>query len=824
MPKIRNTKDKLNNLMDVLVANSERTNKSIESISEQISSLSDLLVAERTLSTKQYRKESILKQRPLKLETANKAFQDELDEIKSKRREIQSEINSILEEERRIQKQERKAEQEKSTYYSRTAKSEFESGNLISGLFLSFLGRNEKTAEEIQEENKQADKEERDLRKKNLIDELTALKEERKQLRNDIKRAFSDGFKPLVNLTASKSDIQENTQTQDMIYEMRDKTKEDNYNKQILDKITTIDVNVTKIEKSLLDLNKNINTTTSNSGIVDLLSSANQLKNLPRLLRPLTQILRPLMNVLSLPVLGGIAGAVASFSGFFSLLNKDQDLYNKRKEEEQKSKVESAKQQTAREDAIIRRDVDIEIQGIEARGTTITPDILESYAKTYEQKGEKKKALAYREKIKELKPKEQQILPPTAEEATYDAADYDMKLEKESEAVMVQSLTPSTATVAEKLSEELPLYKAPVPTKLEQPTVQPTKTFVAKKQNVPTKSSISAPKVGVIKPNMEIGIIDRALGAIGSIIPTSFGSLGTPAMAATTIPPKYEPQPIIPVIKEDKFDSLVRKFSISESQGNTGIINSIGAAGKYQFLESTAMEQVKKIAKERPDIAKKFEGKTFANLQNNEEFQSRIKRGEIKNVSEFIKTNYPDSISATVASLSNEEQEALYKKFIQPLIEIKGKENITFGDIKSYGFASGKYPEALKTGNMNLPIYDVKKNAETFKQNKEFFNWDTNKDGVLTAQELYDATSKMEPKVKQVETQKPNIGSKIYSASVMNKELTTPTNSGTNVIAPQTNIITNNNQSNKQVREQPRQTDYPFMNTFNPLVFFGFRF
>lgn len=818
MPKIRNTKDKLNNLMDVLVANSERTNKSIESISEQISSLSDLLVAERTLSTKQYRKESILKQRSLKLETANKAFQDELDEIKSKRREIQSEINSILEEERRIQKQERKAEQEKATYYRRTAKSEFESGNLISGVFLSFLGRNEKTAEGIQEENKQADKEERDLRKKNLIDELTALKEERKQLRNDIKRAFSDGFKPLVNLTTSKSVIQENTQTQDMIYEMRDKTKEDNYNKQILDKITTIDVNVTKIEKSLLDLNKNINATTSNSGIVDLLSSTNQLKNLPKLLRPLTQILRPLMNVLSLPVLGGIAGAVASFSGFFSLLNKDQDLYNKRKEEEQKSKVESTKQQTAREDAIIRRDVDIEIQGIEARGATITPDILESYAKTYEQKGEKKKALAYREKIKELKSKEQQILPPTAEEATYDAADYDMKLEKELEAVMVQSLTPSTATVAEKLSEELPLYKAPVPTKLEQPTVQPTKTFVAKKQNVPTKSSISAPKVGVIKPNMEIGIIDRALGAIGSIIPTSFGSLGTPAVAATT-PPKYKPQPIIPVNKEDKFDSLVRKFSISESQGNTGIINSIGAAGKYQFIESTAMEQVKKIAKERPDIAKKFEGKTFANLQNNEEFQSRIKRGEIKNVSEFIKTNYPDSISATVASLSNEEQEALYKKFIQPLIEIKGKENITFGDIKSYGFASGKYPEALKTGNMNLPIYDVKKNAETFKQNKEFFNWDTNKDGVLTAQELYDATSKMEPKVKQVETQTPTIGSKIYSASVTNTELTTPTNSGTNVIAPQTNIITNNNQSNKQVREQPRQTDYPFMNIFNSLVF-----
>ncbi len=609
MPKIRNTKDKLNNLMDVLVANSERTNKSIESISEQISSLSDLLVAERTLSTKQYRKESILKQRSLKLETANKAFQDELDEIKSKRRQIQSEINSILEEERRIQKQERKAEQEKSTYYSRTAKSEFESGNLISGLFLSFLGRNEKTAEEIQEENKQADKEERDLRKKNLIDELTALKEERKQLRNDIKRAFSDGFKPLVNLTTSKSVIQENTQTQDMIYEMRDKTKEDNYNKQILDKITTIDDDVTKIEKSLLDLNKNINTTTSNSGIVDLLSSANQLKNLPRLLRPLTQILRPLMNVLSLPVLGGIAGAVASFSGFFSLLNKDQDLYNKRKEEEQKSKVESTKQQTAREDAIIRRDVDIEIQGIEARGTTITPDILESYAKAYEQKGEKKKALAYREKIKELKPKEQQILPPTAEEATYDAADYDMKLEKESEAVMVQSLTPSTATVAEKISEELPLYKAPVPTKLEQPTVQPTKTFVAKKQNVPTKSSISAPKVGVIKPNMEIGIIDRALGAIGSIIPTSFGSLGTPAMATTTplvsppamsVPVSQAPVQSIQQSSKNITERLRSKLGVSipaealTGQALTETRGGKSTIGKFNFLNVTATpEQIK---------------------------------------------------------------------------------------------------------------------------------------------------------------------------------------------------------------------------------------
>jgi len=403
MSKTRNKKDKLNKLVDVLVSNSESANKSIQSISEQISSLTDLLVAERNISVKQYRKESILKQRSLKIETSNKAFQDELDEIKSKRREIQSEIKFILQEEKQIQKQEKEAEQEKTTFYRRTSKNQFESGNLISGLFLSFLGRNEKTTKAIQEENKQAYKEERDLRKKILIDELSSLKTERQQLRSEIKKSFIEGFKPLDNLTINQPTIQDNIQkSQDMVYEMRDKSKEQNYDKEILDKIRNIDDNVIKIEKTLIQLNKNINNTTNNSGLTDLLSSAILLKNLPILLRPITQILKPLMNVLTLPVIGGIAGAAASFTGLLTLLNKDQDTYNKRIESEQKSKADAAQKQTQREDAIIRNNVVQEIQGIQAGGTSITPDILESYATMYERQGEKKKALAYREKIKEL--------------------------------------------------------------------------------------------------------------------------------------------------------------------------------------------------------------------------------------------------------------------------------------------------------------------------------------------------------------------------------------------------------------------------------------
>jgi hypothetical protein len=174
------------NLINTLNQNSASTASNIQSISEQVSSLKDLMIEDRNLYTKQIRKEFKLREYSSKIRTINTAFQDELDEIKTKRRNIESEIKSIL-------KEERKTEQEKATYYNRTANAEFQSGNLISGLLLKFLGRNEPKKETL-------DKEERNKKLQDLEQEKTINQQERKSLRTEIKTTLIDNLSPITKI------------------------------------------------------------------------------------------------------------------------------------------------------------------------------------------------------------------------------------------------------------------------------------------------------------------------------------------------------------------------------------------------------------------------------------------------------------------------------------------------------------------------------------------------------------------------------------------------------------------------------------------------
>jgi flagellum-specific peptidoglycan hydrolase FlgJ len=370
---------------------------------------------------------------------------------------------------------------------------------------------------------------------------------------------------------------------------------------------------------------------------------------------------------------------------------------------------------------------------------------------------------------------------------------------------MVQSLTPSTATVAEKISEELPLYKAPVPTKLEQPTVQPTKTFVAKKQNVPTKSSISAPKVGVIKPNMEIGIIDRALGAIGSIIPTSFGSLGTPAMAKTTplvsppamsVPVSQAPVQSIQQSSKNITERLRSKLGVSipaEALTGQALIETRGGKstiGKFNFLNVTATPEQIKSGKY---VTRKVEERLTP-----EQIQKYNKTEPWREIQFADKT----LIDKKYGKGSYDVAEAQGKKWV--------KMNQAFASYDSMKEYEDAAVELFSRERYAKPLQSLSGSEITPK----IFGETVGKAGFATADpKRYGET------ISSTASQLPNkidSGQKTYIASITNKDLNTPMNSGTNVIAPQTNIITNNNQSNKQAREIPKE---PYNNALFSILY-----
>jgi hypothetical protein len=215
---IKSITETITSLKDLIVEGSNVNERSIESISGELSSLKDLLIEDRNLKSKLIRKEIRLKEISTKSKIINTAFQDELDQIKSKRREIDSEIKSLLQEEKDLQKKEKESQEEKETYFRRTAKSEIESGNLISGLLFSFLGRNEPTKESLEEETKRSDREERRKRLEFLENEKLENQKERKQLRDDIKTTLVTSLSPVAKLleTDAKEEISQQYEQKDI--------------------------------------------------------------------------------------------------------------------------------------------------------------------------------------------------------------------------------------------------------------------------------------------------------------------------------------------------------------------------------------------------------------------------------------------------------------------------------------------------------------------------------------------------------------------------------------------------------------------------------
>ena len=172
---------------------------------------------------------------------------------------------------------------------------------------------------------------------------------------------------------------------------------------------------------------------------------------------------------------------------------------------------------------------------------------------------------------------------------------------------------------------------------------------------------------------------------------------------------------------------------MSESSGKTGAINSIGAAGLGQFIPSTANYVAEQLKGSRPDIYNALKDKEMPDISGD----TRLTGLTGDNLSNKIRDLFPNSMSTAVSKLSPEQQTAMIEQFFKPLFA--AKPNAEFADVKAYGFASGKYSEALKSNYMSTTMYDKNDKgggANAFASNPIFDKWDTDRDGKLSASEL----------------------------------------------------------------------------------------
>lgn len=409
MPKINNINKRFASLIDINKQNSSSNVKTIEAISEQISSMKDFLIEGRRLDAKLSRRQNRKSSETEKLITV---FKDEIDEIRSKRNKIDSEIQSLLNEEKTLQKVEKKKQDEESTFYSRTGDSELRSGNIVSGLIFSFLGRNEKKQEVLDKEKKKADSDERRKRLDYLENEKTANDKERRERRDELKtpktKPTASTSKP-VNTPKSAID----PSIIDEKYAQKDKEIVSPTPIVIQSIIDPVTVEISKISNSsLADLKtllESVEFKTSgvgDSSLLDSLSSLKQTFNVFSKLRPALLALSEGAFLTTLTaVTGGLAGAVASGALLFKGLNQSQEKYDKRLEDKANSDRLKAQAETLRTDTIAKTGADLVVEQVQARGEKITPELLSYYADYYTKQGDKERGLLLYKKAQELKDK-----------------------------------------------------------------------------------------------------------------------------------------------------------------------------------------------------------------------------------------------------------------------------------------------------------------------------------------------------------------------------------------------------------------------------------
>jgi len=395
---------KTRSIADIIGTSNREVAKNIDALSSQLSELTNLIIEYRKLKETESKKRFSLDRRiatqDAKQKAINLAYDNELKELSSERRSITSKINSILAEEKKLRLEETKKSNEKARSYTTQSEKAYASGDFVSGLFLSFLGRNEPTKAAQEELANRESAVEREALLGELEKQRTDLKEQQKSLRSELKTELKSGF---ASFNKSFAEIKK-----DETALLRD-TVDDVKKESIIPKI--IDVNVVSIDNKILE---KIAGGTSQQPFV--------MGGVTELFKPVASVLTkslsaisPLIKIITssgftgslLAITGGLAGAAASWALFFKGLNDEQEAYDARRERERKIKEEAAIAESKRRNIIAKLTVDNQLSQIEAGGTTVTPEVLRQTAQQYKEEGKTDLGMAYDQKAKELQVKEQ---------------------------------------------------------------------------------------------------------------------------------------------------------------------------------------------------------------------------------------------------------------------------------------------------------------------------------------------------------------------------------------------------------------------------------
>jgi predicted chitinase len=390
---------KTRSVVDIIGASNREVSKNIELMSSQISELTNLIIEERRIKEDQERKQRSFDRKVTKQSVNQKAislaYENELQELSSERRSISAKINALLDEEKKIQTEEKKKSDERARAFSSESEKAYASGDFVSGLFLSFLGRNEPSKKEQEKENTKLAAVEREKLLGELEKQREELKEQQKTLRSELKTELKDGFSSF-----NKSYVKI---AEDQRYELRD-AADDASKESIIPKI--LDVNVVSIDRKILDKF----TSTREQDPLLPIGSLGLLKPVADTLSKTLPFLKTLagaeISTSLLAISGGLAGAAASWSLFFKGLNDEQEAYNLRRERERKSKEEAAIADTNKKSQVARNTAEVQVKQIESQGRTANSEVLKEVAQQYKEEGKTDLSYAMMEKAREAESKE----------------------------------------------------------------------------------------------------------------------------------------------------------------------------------------------------------------------------------------------------------------------------------------------------------------------------------------------------------------------------------------------------------------------------------
>ncbi len=768
----------------------EKLSVEVKSLSSQIAMLTNIMIENRND------------------EKVKSSRDPELQEIKKLLSRNQSELDSLLSEKRSEEKEQKNIELEKLTTYTDAAEESYKNGNLVSGLILSFLSRNEKSKEKI--------KQEQEIERNKRIDEL---KEQNKKL--------SDQKKILLNL--DQNIVQSNetftNSVQDSEYVKRDS---DDISKNILSetqktnsllsnilRVTVVDFEDTALEKLSKVIKESIPPPSSDNNFERRQQRRTQPRNSPNRppIPPGNPNKIPTFRQLpgGLPMSPGALAAGAAISiglgyGFYKGLNAEQEAYDERRKKEQESKVEKAQRETANEDAKIKQkiksqaDEAISMYGDKAK----TPEYAEAAA---EQRTGKEKA-AWLEIARERRTNPVATPAPAAEAPP---------------AGGVSSTPPSPNGSTNSQSNTTPSIESPKRgpfQSLSYDTASPSKIIIegpviiqlSKLQRKLFSEDLAA---GIRKASSDSGELDALSDNIEDLSekiedPSIFSKISfSPSISSPYKPAGDKPTgsgtgekdktkesgsgtggeteskkmesaaqpqstnvtPTSPTrVKDLKTQEIeaIQQLIQTESGGENIINKKTYDAGYFQFSPSTAWELMG-----RPDI------------------QGVTKGTRGYSFSEDAKKE----ISRRVLDKSKDEQFSMYQKYIEPLK--KANIPITFENIKTYGFASSSGLSALKSQDPNSVIYSPqwvndKRDKKGFQHFGEMADL-SDAGGAITLKGMQEWSTKMKPQ---------KLSQKVLEIvpNAPSNTSTTPTNdTNRNTIRNQTStkpqMLTSNNES-----------------------------